>query len=288
VLIQGLTHCLLNLALSGDTELFEQLSDARISVEAGLGRIEASNRPMAAFAPFCELRLRDALREALIAIERAHLMTQPRAELIGRHGSAFMLAELGRDDDLLTQVAEARHLTREGWRFESENLYLMAGAYLRAARREDARTDLLTALDIARRSGRAHFGANILAILARTETDPSARRKMIDETADLLSTVAVSHNHWFGRRELIELGWELRDADMIEQQASALEAYTRRETSPWIDAIVHRGRTLARVLRGDRSSELADEISRIRVVANESGSVLLEAGLEGCDAAITH
>ena len=41
---------------------------------------------------------------------------------------------------------------------------------------------------------------------------------MIDETEELLSTVAVSHNHWFGRRELIELGWELRDPDMIEYQ----------------------------------------------------------------------
>ena len=54
------------------------------SVRAGLGRIEASNRPMAALATMFELRLADALQEALVAVERARLMTQPRAELIGK------------------------------------------------------------------------------------------------------------------------------------------------------------------------------------------------------------
>ena len=41
--------------------------------------------------------------------------------------------------------------------------------------------------------------------------------------------VALSHNHWFGRRELIELGWELRDPDMIDFHASALDSDNQRE-----------------------------------------------------------
>lgn len=264
-------------------------SSVEASVRVGLGRIEASNRAMAAFATMCELRLADALQEVLSAVERARLMTQPRAELIGRHACAFVLSELGRDAEALRHVDEARRITREleAWRFESENLFLMAGAHLRAGQREESRAALVTALDIARRSGMAYFGAITLATLARTESDSQTRRKIIDETEELLSTVAVSHNHWFGRRELIELGWELRDPDMIDFHASALDAYTQRESSPFSDAIIRRGRALARALRGDRSSDLVDEITHLKSIAEKSGSVLLKIGLEECEAAIS-
>ena len=59
------------------------------------------NRPMAAIAPFVELRLAEALQEALVAVERARLMTQPRAELVGRHICVMVLAELGIDPEAL-------------------------------------------------------------------------------------------------------------------------------------------------------------------------------------------
>ena len=62
------------------------------SVRAGLGRVEAPNRPMAAAATFFELRLGDALQEALVAVERARLMSQPRAELTGHHICVMALA----------------------------------------------------------------------------------------------------------------------------------------------------------------------------------------------------
>ena len=81
--------------------------------------------------------------------------------------------------------------------------------------------------------------------------------------------------------ELIELGWELRDPHMIEYHASALDAYTQRESSPLQDAIIRRGRALARALRGDESSDLADEITHLKRIAEKSGSILLNFGLEG-------
>ena len=145
----------------------------------------------------------------------------------------------------------------------------------------------MTGLDIARRSGLAYFGGVTLATLARIEPDPQSRRKLIDETEELLSTVAVSHNHWFGRRELIELGWELRDPDMIDVQASALESFCQREASPLTHAIVCRGRALARALRGERSSNLAEEIARLKSIAEKSGSILLKIGLEEYESMIS-
>jgi class 3 adenylate cyclase/tetratricopeptide (TPR) repeat protein len=253
-------------------------------VQAGLGRIEASNRPMAALATMCELRLADALREAEFSVERARLMIQPRAELIGRHSCAFVLAELGRDAEALGHLEEARRITGEleAWRFESENLFLIAGADLRAGRRKEARAALATGLDIARRSGMAYFGAITLTALTRTEPDPKTRHEMIDEAEQLLATVALSHNHWFGRRELIELGWELRDPQLIDFHASALDTYSRRESGPLVEAIIRRGRALARALRGERSSGLADEIASLADMAEARGSILLLIGLEEC------
>ena len=47
---------------------------------------------MAAFPTFAELRLADALQEVLVAVERARLMTQPRAESMGViHARSFSL-----------------------------------------------------------------------------------------------------------------------------------------------------------------------------------------------------
>ena len=45
-----------------------------------------------------------------------------------------------------------------------------------------------------------------------------------------------------------------------------------------------RGRALARALRGDRSSDLADEITHLKSIAENSGSVLLRASLEDHEA----
>ena len=101
------------------------------------------------------------MQEALVAVERARLMTQPRAELVGRDVCALTLAELGRDAEALAHLDEARRITREleAWRFESENLTYIAEIRLRARQTEEARAALETALDIARRTGMAYFGS---------------------------------------------------------------------------------------------------------------------------------
>ena len=110
---------------------------------------------------------------------------------------------------LRSSAVALRRIARElqDWRFESDTLTSTAEIRLRAQQNGEARAALETALDIARRTGMAHCGSITLADRARTET----RSKIIDEIEELLSTVAVSHNHWFERRQLIELGWELRD-----------------------------------------------------------------------------
>ena len=143
------------------------------------------------------------------------------------------------------------------------------------------------AIRIARETGMAYFGSITLAVLARTERDPQASEKILAETEALLSTVAVSHNHWLGRRQLIELGWELRDPQMVEFQASALETDGKRESGPYLDATIRRGRILARTLRHDQSTDWADEIAHLKAVAGNCGSALLKLGLDECEATLS-
>ena len=125
------------------------------------------------------------------------------------HQSDSVVAQLCTVKGRRSSAVAPRRIARElqDWRFESDTLTSTAEIRLRAQQNGEARAALETALDIARRTGMAHRGSITLADHARTET----RSKIIDEIEELLSTVAVSHNHWFERRQLIELGWELRD-----------------------------------------------------------------------------
>jgi hypothetical protein len=190
--------------------------------------------------------------------------------------------ELGDDGAALADMAEARRITREleAWRFEPENLALVAEIHLRAGQREEARAVIDKALGIARATGMAYIGPLVLAHLARTEDDASARQAFLDEIEALLKT-AISHNHWLGRRQLIELGWELRDPDLMEFHAQALAAYAQAEPAPLLDCVVRRGRALARSLRGERSEALSAELAWLRETAASSGSVLLGRDLGG-------
>ena len=255
----------------------------------GLGRVEAANRPMAVLATWFELRLADALQEARLAVERARLMTQPRAELVSRHIYAIALAELGRDAEALEVLEEGRRITREleAWRFDAENLANIAEIRLRAGQVGEARSTIETALDIFRRAGMAYYGPIALATLARTEPDPQSRRKIIDEIEELLSTVALSHNHWLGRRQLIEWVGSSAIPTRSTFTPRLWRSYNQREPSPLQDAIIRRGRALARALRGDRSPDLVDEITHLKNIAENSGSVLLKIGLEECQTAIS-
>jgi len=74
---------------------------------------------------------------------------------------------------------------------------------------------------------------------------------------------------------------------MIDTNASALESYNLRESAPLQDAIIRRGRALARALRGDQSPGLTDEIAQLGSIAEKSGSVLLRVGLDECGAAVS-
>ena len=86
-------------------------------------------------------------------------MTQPCAELIGRHACALALVELGRDDEASAHLGEAQRITRglEAWRFEGENLMQIVEIHLKGRRFIEARAAIETAIRIASETAKSHI-----------------------------------------------------------------------------------------------------------------------------------
>ena len=78
----------------------------------------------------------------------------------------------------------------------------------------------------------------------------------------VLQKGCVSHNYFWFYRDAIEAALEFEDWDRAERYADALEAYAHAEP-PWSDLFVARARALGRFGRGERGSELSDEINRL-------------------------
>ena len=79
----------------------------------------------------------------------------------------------------------------------------------------------------------------------------------------VLQQGCVSHNYFWFYRDAIEAALEFEDWDRAERYADALEAYARAEPLPWSDLFVARARALGRFGRGERGSELSDELHRL-------------------------
>ena len=220
------------------------------------------------------------LEEAKVAIERSQLFQQPRAEIISQHMAGLALCELGRYDEALWYLQNARQLTAAlgAWRFEAENQSFIADVYLCMGERDRAREAASEAVAYARKTGMAYFGASALAALARTEDDPETRRELIAEVEEILADRAVSHNHWIARRWLIELGWDLKAPNLIEDQTSRLAVYAALEPTPFTEIIVARGHLLRKRLGKDWDST-AEDVARVSAVVRETGAVRIGAEL---------
>ena len=216
-----------------------------------------SNRPMHAFAEFLELKLRDSLAAGQEAVALAAAVGQKRAE-----GSAHLccvqaLLELGRAEEARPHIERARTLVREleAWRFEPENLAILAEIEVESGRPDLARGLVEEGLRLARETVMGYCGPILLAYNAMLADDGAARDAFIAEAEKLLSGKALAHNHWFARRALIELGRTLGDPDMIEDQCAKLASFYRNEARPLgeamplADFIVRRGRVFAAALR---------------------------------------
>ena len=100
----------------------------------GFGRIEVANRPMMAFTRFFAGDIRGALAVADIAIARAALVGQRRAEMIGHHAAFFCWHALIEFDAAARHAEAALSLAQQlgARRFETEALAFRAELHRRA------------------------------------------------------------------------------------------------------------------------------------------------------------
>ena len=155
---------------------------------------------------------------------------------------------------------------------------MQARSLLDAGRRAHATALLREALSICREAGTQFCGPKVTGALSLAVEDPAEREALLIEGAQMLARGAVGHNHLWFHRDAIEVQLSAGNADSAMRHAAALEDYTRAEPLPWSSLFASRGRCLARVLRGDLSDELLDELKRVRAELLSAGFETLRRG----------
>src|SRR5262249_45158573 len=215
----------------------------------GLGRIEAANRPMAAFTRWFAGETKEALGEARDAIDAAKRVGHKRAEMVGHHAAFFCLQALAQFDLASDHATQSLWLAQQlhAPRFEAEALAFRADLNRLRGSRLDARSDIEQSLSIARKTGMAYTGAIVLGIAALIADEANLRRVLLAEADCLLAVGAVSHNHLLFPKDAIEVCLDMGDWERTNQYAAQLEAYTRHEPLPLMQFFIARGRVLAAI-----------------------------------------
>jgi tetratricopeptide (TPR) repeat protein len=241
--------------------------------EHGFGRIEVANSNMAALTRQYANELPQAAEDALAAAEAATRVGHHRAQLLAHNIAAFALydlAELARARNQLERAAALiEHISAR--RFVPENRVYLAKICRAEGRLADARALLDEAIAASRETGIRFFGPRVLVEIALSADDEGARNAALEEGERLLGEGCVGHNHLWFYRDAIDAALSVDDWDGAERYASRLTAFTHDEALPWSDFFIARGRALAEVGRGQRTSDVSDRLRRLRDEAARAG-----------------
>jgi hypothetical protein len=249
---------------------------------------------MLAFTQWFAGETREAMAQALAAIDAAAAVGQLRARTIAHHAAFFCCQSLCDGPAAFDHAEAALELARQlgARRFEAEALALRAALQREAGCRPEALADLGEALAISRETGMAFIGPVILGVLARTTDDAAVRSKALAEGEALLAAGSISHNHFLFRRDAIDACLEQGAWDESDRHAGALEDYARQEPSPWPGFVVARGRALAARGRGAGMATLGAELARLRSEGERlqhlDALVAVDAALAAVDAEGRH
>jgi DNA-binding SARP family transcriptional activator len=218
----------------------------------GLRRVEAANRPMAAYARWFAGDAAGALDEAVEAVASALAIGHLRAAAIGCHAAYQCRHGLMQFDAALADAGQALVLAQraEAPRFEAEALAFRGETRAATGDRAGALADLQAALAIARATGMAYMGPIFLGMLALAAAgaDEATRRAALAEAEQLLATNGLAHNHLLFRRSAIDACRIAGDAAAMRQHAAQLAQRTQAEPLPWSDFLVRRAQALADAL----------------------------------------
>lgn len=216
------------------------------------------------------------------AIAAARELSDLRAELLANTVQAAIEINRMQHDAARRCSERSVELAREigARRFEAEGLALHGLALFGAGDREAGRRRLEEAVVLARTAAPTYCAPFALGALALAIDDATRSRALLAEGERLLARGCVSHNHFDLNFHGIDVCLRLGDAAGARRHAAALEAYTRDEPLPWCEAVIARGRVLARVLDGEQGAEVRREIERAIGVAREMNFLVLVPALE--------
>ncbi len=258
-----------------------------VAREAGLGRIEVANAPMVAICGLYDLDIEAMLGAANEAIALAHRVGLIRPEMIALHALIQASIESGRFEAVPAAVERAQAIVHElgALRFEPENLIFLADMQERAGDLPAARASGARAVTSLRASGTPAFvGALTLAIAARLCDGEAAQRAGLAEAESLLAGNALAHNHFYVRREGIDLGWAWRDAGTIRHHAAALAEHVGDDHGPWAVFVLQRAEALTQAIEGQRDDPWRQRLAALRRVARERQLKVFDRALAEAEA----
>ncbi len=227
--------------------------------EHGFGRLEVVNLSMMGWSGLHLAEIGDGLAVANEAVELAVRASQQRAEILSRSLVAWLEGIIrGRFAIAAPQIQAALSLARSlgARRFEAQALGVSSMLALQQGDRERARELADTALAICREHGMGHIGPWVHGVCALAETDPAARRRLLDEGEKQLALGSVSHNHIQMRELAIDALLEIGDWDGVDANCERIRRYTAEEPLTLADFVIARGTALARIGRGEHSDAL--------------------------------
>jgi DNA-binding SARP family transcriptional activator/class 3 adenylate cyclase/tetratricopeptide (TPR) repeat protein len=250
--------------------------------EQGFKRIETANLAMRGLTKFYSIEFQDLFDDCRQAIDICDQFGDARGAAIARVNlsmlglyradwkTALEEAELG--ISLAMQIGARR--------FESDCMCYKAEALAALGDRNQAEQVVDAVYQINLEMGLSYCGPIILGLMAMIVDDTEKRLWALSEGERLLTGDCVSHNYLMFYRFGIEAALSEGNWDLAARYADALEVYTKAESLPWSDYFIAWGRALSEHGRGQRGSDLLEQLRSLKKKAEGFGMTVVVPRIE--------
>ncbi|HUV62638.1 MAG TPA: adenylate/guanylate cyclase domain-containing protein [Sedimentisphaerales bacterium] len=253
-------------------QMFERCID--IARENNLTSIISANLSMLGLTKIYAMEFAAAHAMFKEAIKLSSMIGDYRSEILGRMSLSTLLIEEGLFEEALetSQIAYdmSRKVGLDAFAAYALNhrskLFLEMGQRQKAVEVADAAWTLIVD---------NHFeefaGPFCLGPIARSSPDEERRKWATEEGLRLLSKGAVSHNHLFFYREIIEAGLERSDWELLQMACDALLEYTRAEPLPWSSFRIARAEAIHDFCQGKEREKVIKTLCQLKNQAVRTG-----------------
>ncbi len=247
----------------------------------GLPRIAGPNSVMMGHCRIyaCEFDL--GLQDMRKALDIALRIGNRHGEMFATQSQGLLLTVAGRyaeaEEFQSTALEQARALNAR--RYEAIILGQCAEVALFKGRRGEALSMARAGRDVSDETGPGFVGPVLQGLIALTADVRKEREAAVAAGEAVLAKGAVGHNHFLFRRYAIEWALFDEDWDEAERHGAALLHRTKDEPLPYALCVATRGRSLARLGRGDATEQDEQDLAHTLAVASKAGFRLDALGL---------